>query len=215
VVVKKIKEVAAEWMKHANLKFVYVEHIEISDVRVSFNKQDEDGTWSLIGTDVRGTSKSFATMNFSWLERNTLLEEYRRTVLHEFGHMLGLIHEHQHPDRAIQFNDERVREFYKKLRWSDEAINHNILHPPNPKDLQYNEYDPHSIMHYTFPHELRDDSAPNVTNPNTKLSKGDIDFISSWYPFPEQQTCKNWGAQKILVGCALLIGVYMFQRNHK
>jgi len=38
-----------------------------------------------------------ATMNFGWLTPDTEDSEYQRVVLHEFGHALGLLHEHQHP----------------------------------------------------------------------------------------------------------------------
>jgi len=36
-------------------------------------------------------------MNYGWLRDDTQDEEYSRVVLHEFGHALGCIHEHQQP----------------------------------------------------------------------------------------------------------------------
>jgi len=37
------------------------------------------------------------TMNYGWLKDDTDDVEYRRVVIHEFGHALGAIHEHQNP----------------------------------------------------------------------------------------------------------------------
>ena len=39
-------------------------------------------------------------MNYGWLEPDTELREYQRVVRHEFGHALGMIHEHQNPAAA-------------------------------------------------------------------------------------------------------------------
>ncbi|WP_218780913.1 hypothetical protein [Paenibacillus amylolyticus] len=34
-------------------------------------------------------------MNFGWFDQDTEESEFERTVMHEFGHALGCIHEHQ------------------------------------------------------------------------------------------------------------------------
>jgi len=41
------------------------------------------------------------TMNFGWLNEDSDEDEYSRVVLHEFGHSLSCIHEHQHPANGI------------------------------------------------------------------------------------------------------------------
>ena len=41
-------------------------------------------------------------MNYGWLEPDTSTREYQRVVRHEFGHALGMIHEHQNPAAARQ-----------------------------------------------------------------------------------------------------------------
>jgi hypothetical protein len=39
--------------------------------------------------------QNIPTTNFGWFNSSTDLREIRRTTLHEFGHVLGCIHEHQ------------------------------------------------------------------------------------------------------------------------
>jgi hypothetical protein len=42
------------------------------------------------------------------ISANTPEEQFRRTVLHEFGHALGLVHEHATPAGGIKWNREQV-----------------------------------------------------------------------------------------------------------
>ncbi len=49
-----------------------------------------------------------------WLEPDTPNDEYRRVVLHEFGHALGGIHEHQSPaSGVIPWDKPKVYEIIK------------------------------------------------------------------------------------------------------
>src|SRR5438445_521773 len=80
--------------------------------------------------NIRNTAaeeKDGETMHYGWLDRATPEVEYRRTVLHEFGHALGAIHEHQSPGGEIKWNKDVV------YAWC--ASNN----PPwNPKDCDEN-----------------------------------------------------------------------------
>jgi len=51
-------------------------------------------------------------MNFGWFDDNTSDSEFSRTVIHEFGHALGMIHEHQHPLAAIPWDKDKVYTYY-------------------------------------------------------------------------------------------------------
>ncbi len=74
-------------------------------------------------------------------------------VLHEFGHVLGLYHEHQHPNYL-----QVIREFadyYKKLfRYLRKKIDDytvelfQLQYDPIQDAIFTSEYDPDSIMHY-------------------------------------------------------------------
>ena len=48
-------------------------------------------------------------MNYGWLTPDSDDDELRRVVLHEFGHALGLIHEHQNPEGGIEWNEPAVK----------------------------------------------------------------------------------------------------------
>ena len=91
----KVQEYAAQWMQHANIRFEFdVPRSEFAEIRVTFLGK---GNCSLIGVDALIASiadKTEATMRLSSVTEDQTEEIIRRTVLHEFGHALGLVHEH-------------------------------------------------------------------------------------------------------------------------
>jgi serralysin len=105
IVKQKIVSYAKQWEQYANLKLNFITDPNISDVRIAF---DNSGSWSYMGTDALSIPKNEATMNYGWLTPTTADNEYSRVVIHEFGHMLGCIHEHQHPQAGIPWNTEAV-----------------------------------------------------------------------------------------------------------
>ncbi len=64
------------------------------------------GSWSYIGTDATRLPLESFTMNLGFIDRTT--------VLHEFGHALGLIHEHQSPFKGgFEWDrDEVIKNWY-------------------------------------------------------------------------------------------------------
>ena len=91
------RQACDEWQKVANVTFTQVTTGD-ADIRVTFNAGG--GAWSYVGTDVRSIPQSTATMNLGWLS----LDAY----LHEIGHTLGLLHEHQNPTTPIPWNEANV-----------------------------------------------------------------------------------------------------------
>ncbi len=79
---------------------------EDADIRVAF--QQGNGSWSYLGTVCRQIRVDQPTMNYGWLTPDSTDDELRRVVLHEFGHALGLIHEHQSPNRPISWSRAAV-----------------------------------------------------------------------------------------------------------
>lgn len=90
---EKVEQYAREWTKYANIGFKFVTEGE-ADIRVTFKAGK--GFYSYIGTDAK-FFKDKETMNLGWFDGKTSDKEFRRTTIHEFGHALGLNHEHQHP----------------------------------------------------------------------------------------------------------------------
>jgi hypothetical protein len=154
------------------LNIVFVDDVNESDVRISFNRNS--GCWSLLGTDAmdeKDLSKS--TMNFAWFDVST--------VMHEFGHMLGMIHEHQNPKgKGIQWNEKAVFKWAGETQqWDAEKTQKNILDKYNKKDINGSDFDPLSIMLYFFPANLTLNN--KGTYQNLRLSGKDVEFITKNY----------------------------------
>ena len=100
---QRVRDVAEEWVGDgmANLSFRWIDD-EAADIRIAFVQGD--GSWSYLGTVAKQIASPEATMNFGWLTDGSSDEELREVVLHEFGHALGLIHEHQNPLAGIVWN---------------------------------------------------------------------------------------------------------------
>ncbi|MGV3616442.1 MAG: beta/gamma crystallin-related protein [Fimbriimonas sp.] len=178
-----VVSIAQEWSRYANIQFDFGGS-SAAEIRIAF--REGDGSWSAVGTDALVTEyfrPNDPTMNFGWLDQNATMAEYRRVVLHEFGHALGAIHEHQNPlGNPLQWNREAV---YRRFSgspnfWSKEEIDHNILQRYSLAQLNASRYDPDSIMLYGFPPELLLDGIG--TRSNGELSAMDKQFIGEWYP---------------------------------
>jgi hypothetical protein len=177
----KVADVAREWTRHANVTFDFGTHAN-ADIRISFAQR---GYWSALGTDALVDDffpPSEPTMNFGGFTESTPDEEYSRVVLHEFGHALGCIHEHQNPAGGIQWNKPVV---YRDLggppnRWSKETVDHNVFNTYDRTITQFTEFDDKSIMLYAFP---RTWTLNGMTFPNNRtLSSVDKAFIAARYP---------------------------------
>jgi hypothetical protein len=175
---------AQTWSRHANVTFDFSANAT-ADIRVSF--QADPGSWSAVGTDclvkqVFPTSEP--TVNFGWLRDDTDETEYRRVVTHEFGHVLGAIHEHQNPlhGGGIKWNLPAVYAYFSgpPNNWTKEEIDHNVIQKYAVDQLNGTKFDLKSIMLYEFPPELI--IGGHGTPENTRLSAGDKRFIARAYP---------------------------------
>jgi matrixin len=179
---KRVEAKAHMWEQYANVKFKFVRTTD-EEIRISFVA--DPGSWSAVGTDAlveRYFPRYQPTMNYGWLRDDTDDEEYERVVVHEFGHALGCIHEHQSPKATLKWNKPEVYRTFSGPPnfWDKATIDHNILERYSRQQTNASRFDPDSIMLYSFPGNL---FAGGVgTKNNTHLSAGDKAFIAKMYP---------------------------------
>ncbi len=178
---QKVMQFAPIWSQHANLHFHFGED-PAAEIRISF---DQPGSWSYIGTDALQIPATEPTMNFGWLTPGTPNDEVMRVVLHEFGHAIGLIHEHQNPAALIPWNRAAVYEYYggPPNYWNRAAVDRNLFQRYAVDNTQYSTFDPASIMLYPIPPEFA--QAGFSVGWNQVLSPLDQSFIASCYPYSQ------------------------------
>jgi serralysin len=179
---QRVKGVAKEWTAPgmANLTLDFRNSGD-TDIRIAF--QQGNGSWSYIGTVCRQIQpQETPTMNYGWLTPASSDDEIRRVVLHEFGHALGLIHEHQNPKGGIQWNrDAVIRDLSGPPNdWDLATIENNMFRYYPEEDITGTNLDSTSIMMYPIPAAwtLGGFSA----GLNSTLSDSDKGLIRTAYP---------------------------------
>lgn len=167
------REQARWWSQHANLTFEF-DNAPDAEIRITFDPND--GAWSYIGTDCKSIPRDQPTMNLGFLDGGT--------AAHEFGHAIGLAHEHQNPAGGIEWNEEVVlRDLSGSPNfWTPDQIRHNVLEKYSVDQIRGTEFDPESIMLYFFPGSWVKNG--EGTKANDVLSMVDKAFIASEKAYP-------------------------------
>ncbi|MCU0865970.1 MAG: M12 family metallopeptidase [Planctomycetes bacterium] len=168
-----VRTIAPEWCKHANLKLAFTNKPSAL-IRVSFDPNE--GAWSYVGRDNESIPTDAATMNLGWQDK--------AVILHEFGHMIGLAHEHQNPQGGIRWNEAAVIADLSgpPNHWDEATIRHNVLDKYRMDQILGTEFDPLSIMLYSFPAEWTVGGAG--TQMNKDLSPKDKAFVGGPQMYP-------------------------------
>jgi len=179
----KVETIAHIWSQSANITFEFGDLAD-AELRVSFNQR---GSWSYIGTDALAIPKAEPTINFGWLTTSSSDDEYNRVVLHELGHALGCIHEHQNPSASIPWNKEAVYAYYAgpPNNWSRADVDNNLFRTYSRSLTQFSDFDRESIMLYPIPKEHT--IGGYEVGWNRHLSPTDKQFIGVLYPFDAVQ----------------------------
>ncbi|WP_378186130.1 M12 family metallopeptidase [Aquimarina sp. W85] len=181
----KVEQYAKEWEQFANVKLVFLasNSSTTANIKITFKEgayANDGGSWSYLGTDSNSYARS---MHFGWFNDTTTDSEFSRTTIHEFGHALGLIHEHQNPVAGINWDREAVYAYYAgpPNNWSRAQVDNNLFRRYEANTSNYSVYDPKSIMHYPIPAAHTTDGV--AVGRNTVLSATDKSFIGTIYPF--------------------------------
>ena len=112
----------------------------------------------MVGMDAQ-TVEDFKEPTMVLSLRNFPVSTQRSLVIHEFGHALGLEHEHQRSDFwdvvGDYFDRDKMMKDPRVARGSISATRAGFerdwfaVKPSNQEGVLQSEYDPESIMHYT------------------------------------------------------------------
>src|SRR5215467_11516190 len=197
---QRVARIASEWMQYANVVFDFEEggaprlcQGTGADIKIAF--EDNKGWWSVPGTTSRTQNPSM-NLQFYGVDAPMLANgqpapeaPMRATILHEFGHALGLLHEHQSPnancDAEIDWNAAYM--IGTEIGWDKAQVDNNFRQLTMNASLNATQVDRKSIMHYSLPPTLfkRGKQSPCFVAENLEVSEQDRTFIASIYPKPE------------------------------
>lgn len=217
-----IEKITRRWTDHGNINFSFRDEkgefnewcpndtTYAADVRLRF---DGPGYWSALGKDCINKElfpPYIQSMNLD-LE-NCADEDYVSTILHEFGHVLGFVHEHQRPDKSCnseyRWEDDEgyvpTKDYYGMYipdrlgrrpgiyTWcsgppnkiSKAKVEKNMRSLPKSSAYDLGPIDRQSVMHYHFPPFFYNKGKKSrCYNPGVEgLTRLDIAGVKKAYP---------------------------------
>lgn len=163
------------WLQYANLTFELVEPGAEAEITIEMKPGGAGINYSWPGTEAL-LPEAMPTMVLSVTPED---ERFELTVLHEFGHLLGALHEHQHPDADIPWDAETLYELYEDM--GRQHVHEQFLDKYPRSDVYNTVYDKNSIMHYDIP----EDWALNgwsLKRDNRSITEKDKTFMRTVYP---------------------------------
>jgi hypothetical protein len=149
-------------------------------IRVSFS---QPGYWSFVGTEALLIPPPDPTLNLQGMGLDGgWTDDMKGTARHEIGHLLGLFHEHQHPDVDCGFKSDE--EIAVLLNWTLQQARTNFDKIKRDANIITGAYDPKSVMHYQLSPSFfvaGENARCYIESRNNVLSADDTQFLKDLY----------------------------------
>lgn len=182
-----VAETASEWAPGTSLVLNFGRAPEYrscsrgsSDIRIGF---DKTGSWAYPGRLALNVDPTLPTMNLVLDDAVPDVATARRTILHEFGHALGLLHQEQDPVANCQ-SEIDMNVAARRLIFSVSSM--EDIRPVVANDGKYliSPFDRTSVMRFAGNETLfrRGKDSPCYGEPVEALSPDDRNLIARLYP---------------------------------
>ena len=198
--VQTVIDAANQWSRYCGIEFDYDRtgnNYRNAHIRVAFGPS---GHWSHVGTDsanvglvANGNPNGQGQIDSLNIDPGDVGGNFLGTALHEIGHALGAIHEHQQPNSHIPWNEPAVIDWYGRQpnNWTPDQVRDQVLTKYDHGQFNSSTYDSTSIMQYAIAAQLiiprnrrgpnQDPSFPDSIPWNNVLSNTDKNFMSQGY----------------------------------
>ncbi|MDZ3996208.1 M12 family metallopeptidase [Pseudomonas sp. Teo4] len=170
-----IFEAACTWLPFVNLQFKLVED-DLFEAEIKIHTGgDPSQNHSMYGTESRKAAGASMVLGVT-----PDMDSFEYTVIHEFGHALGMQHEHQHPEADIPWDIPKVYAYYAAKGHDQETVDESVLGKSDDPHMKITPYDRNSIMHYPIDQALTlGDWEVGI---NRQISEKDKAFMRMIYP---------------------------------
>lgn len=197
---KSVEKFANEWSKYGNIRFRFFTEPKdgrVDHIRITFQGASNSSEVGTESVTVKAQDEHSMKLPVFNREGKSYFRK-KRVVLHEFGHALGLKHEHQSPDFPFERTEETLEKCIDvKLENPQFAANNDQdeledvaeekcsmrYYRLSEVDYDFTDFDHKSIMMYKIKKgSLQGHPKLGFKKP-MKLSKTDKRMISEIYPF--------------------------------
>lgn len=180
-----VEHYAREWERFGNFRFQFHQERKTKkeEVAIVIEFAKQEGMvlgWSSVGSGTTGTDvPSMSLAPYGPDEWHNTPQALGDTVMHEFGHALGIKHEQDNPRGAPHWKREKAYEYFAGQGWSRAQID-ALLGQQLPQGWRNTDFDPQSIMAYEISGENFVNGQP-IGNVGI-LTAGDRAAIRVMYP---------------------------------